>query len=261
MQMESGWLPLAGPGTREMRFGVEGSWIEKDPPSKLPGNGETMAFVCDEGTFGGDPKMDALKRCDMRLSPPDDTPLQLSIQAGGKCMARVGETVSTAPCSSARARGDSAECAVESAPDPVPVHPVHPGQLKANHHETFFTHGVARSMHVAPSAWLAVVLSVMAGSASAQLLGGGGGGDALTPPPAPFPWYLPHSDLTPYQFVSDDGRCLQTDYELNHGRSKPVDSCCLQRRHVGAEVLCARLLSPEPGRHRFRAPDGWCARA
>ena len=101
VQMESGWLPLAGPGTREMRFGVEGSWIEKDPPLKLPDNGETMAFVCDEGTFGGDPKMDALKRCDMRLSPPDDTPLQLSIQAGGKCMARIGETVSTAPCSSA----------------------------------------------------------------------------------------------------------------------------------------------------------------
>ena len=86
----------------------------------------------------------------------------------------------------------------------------------------FFTHGVARSMHVAPSAWLAVVLSAMAGSASAQLVGGGGG-DALSGPPLePFPWYLPHSDLTPYQFVSDDGRCLQTDYELTHRRVRQL---------------------------------------
>ena len=76
-------------------------------------------------------------------------------------------------------------------------------------------------MRVASSAWLAVVLSVMAASASAQTVVVDEEGGPLPPPPdapEPIAWYFPHSDLTPYQIVSDDGRCLQSLFKPSHER-------------------------------------------
>ena len=99
VQTEGGVLRLAGPGTREVRFGAEGSWIDQGLSSFRP-TARPWVSGATSTPCGADPAQGTQKHCDMLLSPPDDTPLQLSIQAGGKCMARVGETVSTAPCSS-----------------------------------------------------------------------------------------------------------------------------------------------------------------
>src|SRR5262245_57169082 len=84
--------------------------------------------------------------------------------------------------------------------------------------KTCSTHGAARSMRLASSAWLALVLSVLAGAASADIIGGGDGSDLVIHAPV----YLPHSDLTPYQLVSDNGRCLQSDFELNQAPDATV---------------------------------------
>lgn len=100
VQDESGTVTLAGPGTRVMRFGVDGNWSPAQAFEFSP-VGQISSVTCDITTFGGvDPIPGTEKHCEMLISPPDDTPLKLSIQAGDKCMARVDGAVSTVACSS-----------------------------------------------------------------------------------------------------------------------------------------------------------------